>query len=133
MSTGEYRLQIATDIDVTRASMQARRCSLAQGFDAITAAMLVTTVSELGTNILKYAVRGELVIQPIERAGKKGLLIRATDQGPGIANVEIAMKDHHSTGGTLGLGLPGVKRMMDEFEIRSEPSRGTTVTVKKWK
>ena len=132
MSTGEYRLPIATDIDVTRASMQARRCALAQGFDTITAAMLVTTVSELGTNILKYAVRGELVIQPIERVGKKGLLIRATDQGPGIVDVDTAMQDHHSTGGTLGLGLPGVKRMMDEFEIRSEPKRGTTITVKKW-
>ncbi len=133
MSTGEYRLPIATDFDVTRASMQARRCGLAQGFDTIAAAMLVTTVSELGTNILKYAARGEIIIQPIERTGKKGLLIRAIDQGPGITDIELAMKDHHSTGGTLGLGLPGVKRMMDEFEIKSAPNQGTSITVKKWK
>jgi serine/threonine-protein kinase RsbT len=132
MTTGEYRLPIAKDVDLTRASMQARRCALAQGFDANAAAMLVTAVSELGTNILKYAVRGEIVIQPIERCGKKGLSIRVTDQGPGIADVETAMQDHHSTGGTLGLGLPGVKRMMDAFEIRSEPNRGTTITVTKW-
>jgi serine/threonine-protein kinase RsbT len=99
----------------------------------MTTALLVTTVSELGTNIIKYAGQGEIAIQPIEQDNKKGILIRATDQGPGIEDVLAAMQDHHSTGGTLGLGLPGVKRMMDEFEIRSEPKHGTVVTVKKWK
>jgi serine/threonine-protein kinase RsbT len=132
MATGEYRITIAIDMDVTRASMQARRCALNEGFDATTTALLVTTVSELGTNIIKYAGRGEITIQPIQEETKKGILIRAVDQGPGIADIKMAMKDHHSTGGTLGLGLPGVKRMMDEFDIRSELKRGTTITVKKW-
>lgn len=132
MATGEYRIIIAVDLDVTRASMQARRCAMAQGFDATTTALLVTTVSELGTNIIKYAGIGEITIQPIEEGTKKGLLIRAIDQGPGIADIKAAMQDHNSTGGTLGLGLPGVRRMMDDFDICSEPTRGTTVTVKKW-
>lgn len=132
MATGEYRIVLAASLDVTRASMQARRCALSQGFETTTAALLVTTVSELGTNILKYAGRGEITIQPIEDGNKKGILVRAIDQGPGISDIAAAMQDHHSTGGTLGLGLPGVKRMMDEFTIRSEPKRGTTVTVKKW-
>jgi serine/threonine-protein kinase RsbT len=132
MTTGAYRLVIATDLDVTRASMQARRCALGQGFSDTTTALLVTTVSELGTNIIKYAGRGEIVIQPIEEGNQSGILVRATDRGPGITDIKTAMQDHHSTGGTLGLGLPGVKRMMDEFEIRSELGRGTTVTVKKW-
>ncbi|MEQ8667604.1 MAG: ATP-binding protein [Pirellulales bacterium] len=133
MATGEYRIIVAVDLDVTRASMQARRCAMAQGFNATTTALLVTTVSELGTNILKYAARGEITIQAIEEGEKKGILIRALDHGPGIANIKAAMQDHHSTGGTLGLGLPGVKRMMDEFDIHSELKRGTSVTVKKWK
>jgi serine/threonine-protein kinase RsbT len=132
MATGEYRIIIAVDLDVTRASMQARRSAMAQGFGATTTALLVTTVSELGTNIIKYAGRGEITIQPVEDGDKKGILIRAVDQGPGIADIKVAMQDHHSTGGTLGLGLPGVRRMMDNFEIRSEPKRGTTVTVTKW-
>jgi serine/threonine-protein kinase RsbT len=132
MATGEYRISIAVDLDVTRASMQARRCAMGQGFDTTATALLVTTVSELGTNIIKYAGRGEITIQPIQEGAKKGILIRAIDQGPGIADIKAAMQDHHSTGGTLGLGLPGVKRMMDDFEIRSELKRGTTVTVKKW-
>jgi serine/threonine-protein kinase RsbT len=132
MGTGEYRINIAVDLDVTRASMQARRCAMDQGFKSTTTALLVTAVSELGTNIIKYAGRGEITIQPIQEGTRKGILIRAVDQGPGIADIEAAMQDHHSTGGTLGLGLPGVKRMMDDFEIRSEPKRGTTVTVKKW-
>jgi serine/threonine-protein kinase RsbT len=133
MATGEYRIVVAVDLDVTRASMQARRCAMSQGFNPTTTALIVTTVSELGTNIIKYAGRGEITVQPIHEGKKQGILIRAVDQGPGIADITTAMQDHHSTGGTLGLGLPGVKRMMDDFEIRSEPNRGTTVTAKKWK
>jgi serine/threonine-protein kinase RsbT len=133
MATGEYRLSLVAEMDVTRASMQARRSALAMGFDAIATGQLVTTASELGTNVLKYAVRGEIVIRPIEQSGRRGLLIQATDHGPGIRDIDEALLDHHSTGGTLGLGLPGVRRMMDEFDIRSEPNRGTTVTVIKWK
>lgn len=133
MSAGAYRLTIAADLDATLASMQARRCALALGFGTNTVALLATAVSELGTNIIKYAGRGEIAIEPIERDGKRGLQVRAIDNGPGIADIDAAMQDHHSTGGTLGLGLSGVKRMMDEFEIRSQPQRGTSVVVIKWK
>lgn len=132
MTTGEYRIPIGTEFDVTRASLQVLRCAREQGFDKVKVAMLATVVSELTTNILKYAGTGELVLRPIERGGKRGLLIRVSDRGPGIEDVEAALRDHHSTGGTLGLGLPGVRRMMDEFELESEAGRGTTITVKKW-
>lgn len=132
MATQEYRLPIAGEVDVTRVTMQTRRCALEQGFGTTAVALLITSVSELSTNVLKYAGRGELLIQPLDREGKKGLLLRVSDHGPGIADLETALQDHHSTGGTLGLGLPGVRRMMDEFEIQSDPQRGTIVTVKKW-
>jgi anti-sigma regulatory factor (Ser/Thr protein kinase) len=132
MTGREYRLPIAEEFDVTRAALQARRCATAAGFDATKVALLATTVSELGTNVLKYAGAGEVVITAA--AGPRaGITVRVTDRGPGIADLAAAMRDHHSTGGTLGLGLPGVRRMMDEFDIRSAPGAGTTVTVTKWK
>ena len=133
MATGEYRIRIATEFDATRASMQARRCALEQGFDKNKVATLTTVASELATNILKYAGEGHIILRPIEEGTKIGLLICAFDQGPGIKNVDEALQDHKSTSGTLGLGLPSVKRMMDEFEIITEWQNGTTVTVKKWK
>jgi serine/threonine-protein kinase RsbT len=133
MTKGEYWLRIAADIDVMRASMQARRCALDLGFATLEAALFATTVSELGTNILKYAGQGEIHMRPVHHAGRIGLQIRATDRGPGIADTEAALRDHHSTGGTLGLGLPGIRRMMDEFVLESKLTKGTSVTVTKWK
>jgi anti-sigma regulatory factor (Ser/Thr protein kinase) len=91
-----------------------------------------TAASELARNILKYAGSGDVLVATIEERSRVGIAITATDRGPGIANIEQAMDDHFSSGGTLGLGLPGVKRLMDEFEIDSLVGRGTRVSVKKW-
>jgi serine/threonine-protein kinase RsbT len=128
----EYRVPIHTEPDATRAIMQARRSAEDAGFDAARVSMLGTVASELVRNILKYAGSGELIIRQLQRRTGAGLELVAVDRGPGIKDVREAMKDHVSTGGTLGLGLPGVKRMMDEMEVDSTVGKGTTVTVRKW-
>ena len=95
-------------------------------------AVVATSISELARNLLLYAKNGCIVCWAIETEPKKGIVIQATDEGPGIPDVEAALRDGYSTSGGLGLGLPGVKRLMDEFEIFSEENTGTTVRVKKW-
>src|SRR5262245_5294440 len=110
----EFRLAIHTEHDATRAIMQARPSAEGAGFDSARVSMLGTVASELVRNILKYAGSGELIVRLIQKDHVRGLELVATDCGPGIADVNEAMKDHVSTSGTLGLGLPGVKRMMDE-------------------
>ncbi|MEO1128733.1 MAG: anti-sigma regulatory factor [Planctomycetota bacterium] len=107
----------------------------ALGFDQGRRQMVSTAVSELAHNILKYAAHGSITIRGIDRdgaPGDAGLEVVVEDQGPGIPNVEQALEDHFSSSGTLGLGLPGVKRLMDDFHIASEPGCGTTVTVRTW-
>lgn len=128
----EYRVSVHTEPDATRAVMQARRSATAAGFDPARVSMLGTVASELVRNILKYAGSGELIIRIVRKDHVRGLELIATDRGPGIADVEQAMKDHVSTAGTLGLGLPGIKRMMDEMEIDSAVGKGTTVSARKW-
>ena len=128
----EYRVSIHTEPDATRAIMQARRSAAAAGFDAARVSMLGTVASELVRNILKYAGSGELIIRIVRKKELRGLELVATDRGPGIADVAHAMKDHVSAAGTLGLGLPGIKRMMDEMEIESVMGKGTTVSARKW-
>lgn len=91
-----------------------------------------TVVSELATNILKYAARGNVTIEEVRSGGRVGVQVTVTDRGPGIVDVDEALQDHYSSSGTLGLGLPGVRRMMDDFEIDSEVGRGTIVRVRKW-
>lgn len=128
----EYRVTVNSEPDATRAVMQARRSATAAGFDAARVSILGTIASELVRNILKYAVSGELIVRPIDDAGRNGLELVATDRGPGIPDIDRAMRDHASTSGTLGLGLPGVKRMSDEMTVESTVGVGTTVTVRKW-
>jgi serine/threonine-protein kinase RsbT len=94
--------------------------------------MIVTAVSELGRNILMYAGEGEVVVTTIDGSERRGIVVVARDQGPGIHDLQKAMLDGYSTSGSLGLGLPGVRRLMDEFAIESAPGRGTTVTAKRW-
>jgi serine/threonine-protein kinase RsbT len=119
-------------MDVARAALHAGRSCRALGFEPARSQMVATAVSELAGNILKYAVRGEVVVRGVTGRGRKGVEVVVSDNGPGIADVEQALRDHFSTSGTLGLGLPGVKRMMDEFSIESALGRGTTVVVRKW-
>ena len=90
-----------------------------------------TAVSELGYNIIKYAGKGIIRLTPLKDK-RTGIEIVASDKGPGIEDLEAALSDQFSTGGTLGLGLPGVKRLMDEFEVDTSPEKGTKITVRKW-
>ncbi len=102
------------------------------GFTATDATLIATAISELARNILTYAGQGEVAMHGIEGLQRKGIVISARDSGPGIRNTDDVLRDGYSTSGGLGLGLPGVKRLMDEFAIDSELRRGTTVTVRKW-
>jgi len=112
--------------------MEARKAAMAIGFDDIICQMIATAVSELANNIIKYAGRGEIIMERIIVNRRAGMEVVARDSGPGIEDIQKAMADHFSTGDTLGLGLPGVKRMMDEFELSSDPGKRTTVTIRKW-
>lgn len=133
MSIDSIRISIRNENDLTSAILQLRRNAAALGFGIIASSQLATALSELARNILKYADHGLVEIRTIERGRGVAIEIVARDRGPGIADIELAMRDHVSTGGTLGLGLPGVQRMMDEFEIQSEPGEGTCVTVRRWR
>jgi serine/threonine-protein kinase RsbT len=126
------RIAVADEAGLTHAVVEARRLASAAGFGAAGAAKIGTVVSELGRNILKYADRGDVSIRGAARGGRHGLTIVVRDRGPGIPDLEQALADHFSTSGTLGLGLPGVRRMVDEFDIESEAGRGTKVTVTMW-
>jgi serine/threonine-protein kinase RsbT len=112
--------------------MEARKTATAIGFDEIICQMIATAVSELANNIIKYAGHGEILMDRIRAGGRVGMEVMARDRGPGMEDIQKAMEDHYSSGNTLGLGLPGVKRMMDEFELTSEPGSKTTVTIRKW-
>jgi len=132
MSSNKIRLLIARDSDVTQAILRTKRFCEQLGFHVHVVTMIVTTVSELAHNIRKYAQMGEIQLRKVSSGFKTGIEVVAVDKGPGIPDINKAMQDHVSSGGTLGLGLPGVQRMMDEFEIKTEPRKGTEVTVRKW-
>jgi serine/threonine-protein kinase RsbT len=93
---------------------------------------LITAVSELARNMLRYAGGGEVVVEVITRGRENGVRLQFIDKGPGIADIALAMKDGFSTGKSMGLGLPGAKRLVSEFDIVSEVNKGTTVTIIKW-
>lgn len=128
----ETRVPIRSDVDIVAARRAGRELGAGLGFDSPELALIATAISEVARNIVLYARHGEILLSVLERGGKRGLLIIAQDQGPGIARLDLAMTDGYSTGGSLGLGLPGARRMMDEFEITSDIGKGTVVTMRKW-
>jgi serine/threonine-protein kinase RsbT len=130
--TGELHRQIRSERDASRVVLESTLYSREAGFGETPSQMIATSVSELVRNILKYAGTGEIRLRHIKKIGARGIEVEAIDHGPGIADCEAAMTDHYSSGGTLGLGLPSVKRMMDEFSLVSAPGEGTRVTVRKW-
>ena len=132
MSSNDIRVFIDSEASITRAVLQVRRSCKEFGFNDAMGTQLATAASELASNIFKYAGTGEIQVRLLENGGKRGIEIVANDQGPGMDDVEQCMEDNYSSGGTLGLGLPGVRRLMDEFELESEPDRGTKVTIRKW-
>jgi serine/threonine-protein kinase RsbT len=130
---GEIRVAINADQDIVTARQKGRALAIELGFSTGDATLIATSISELARNIVSYARRGEIILKAIQGSSRQGISIIASDSGPGIRDIRQAMRDGFSTSGSLGLGLPGVRRLMDDFEIASEPGRGTIVTVKKWK
>jgi serine/threonine-protein kinase RsbT len=128
----ETQIPIGGDTDIVTARQKGRDLALEAGFSGSDLALIATAISEVARNIIVYAERGEVVLSLAQQDGKRGIVVIARDHGPGIANIEQAMRDGYSTGNSLGLGLPGARRLMDEFEIGSEVGKGTTVTMKKW-
>ena len=133
MPLGEIRVAIHSDQDIVSARQEGRALATRLGFSGVGATFIATAISELARNILAYAGKGEIILQATHGSSREGILVVASDNGPGIRDIPQALRDGFSTSGSLGLGLPGVRRLMDEFEIRSQPGRGTTVSVKKWK
>jgi serine/threonine-protein kinase RsbT len=128
----EVRVPVRSDADVVEARQRGREIAAELGFSSTDLTLIVTAISEVARNIVLYADHGEIVMRQLRGDGRRGIQVVAHDSGPGIADVELAMRDAYSTGNGLGLGLPGARRLMDEFHIDSEVSKGTTVTMKKW-
>jgi serine/threonine-protein kinase RsbT len=133
VAADEVRVQIVSDSDIVAARSMARTLANKLGFSSGDTTLIATAISELARNILSYARQGEILLRAVDGSNRTGILIVASDEGPGISDIRQALLDGFSTSGSLGMGLPGVRRLMDEFEITSEPMHGTTVKVKKWK
>jgi serine/threonine-protein kinase RsbT len=132
MAAAEQRIAISSDRDIVTARQEGRRLASTLNFSSSDLTVIAVAISEVARNILSYAGTGEVGLEIIEKSSRRGIKIVATDRGPGIEDIGLALEDGYSTSGSLGLGLPGVRRLMDEFEIRSEVGRGTTVTLRKW-
>ena len=133
MSVGDIRVAINSDQDIVLARQRGRVMAAELGFSTGDATLIATAISELARNIISYARNGEITLKMVNGLNRQGISVIATDDGPGIPDIRQALRDGFSTSGSLGLGLPGVRRLMDEFEITSQPGRGTIVAVKKWK
>jgi len=129
----EITVPIASDLDIVTARQWGRTLAVRLGYSPTEATLIATAISELARNIVLYAKRGEIWLAVANGGGRQGVVVVARDEGPGIADVPRAIAGGHSTSGGLGLGLSGVRRLMDEFEIASEPRKGTTVIIKRWK
>lgn len=133
MSAEEVEVAISSDRDIVLARQTGRGMAVELGFSSVDATLIATAISELARNIVSYARRGKIILRGIHASSRVGILVVASDEGPGILDVRQALKDGFSTSGSLGLGLPGVRRLMDEFVITSQSGQGTTVKVKKWR
>lgn len=131
LSTQE--LKIATEDDVVLVRRAVRSLAERRGFDSFATAALTTAVTELGRNIWVHARGGQALIEELEEGSRPGMRVEFRDQGPGIPDIEWAMAGGNSTASSLGLGLSGTKRLVDDFQIQSEAGRGTCVRITKWK
>jgi serine/threonine-protein kinase RsbT len=129
----EERIAIESDADVVAARQRARELAAELELTSTDQTLLATAISEVARNITTYATRGEVLLSIVrDNGGREGIRVVARDEGPGIEDVELALQDGYTSGGGLGLGLPGARRLVDEFNIESAPSEGTTVTLVKW-
>jgi serine/threonine-protein kinase RsbT len=124
-------IQTAEDVVGVRQAVRQRAVDL--GFNLVDQTKIVTAASELARNTLQYGGGGTVTLEALEEAGRRGLRLIFEDRGPGITNVELAMKDGYSTGGGLGLGLSGARRLSSEFHIDSRPGEGTRITIVRWR
>jgi serine/threonine-protein kinase RsbT len=130
----EIEVPIQSDQDIVTARQKGRGLAAALNFSSGGATLVALAISELARNIVVYAKKGQIRLKAINGGpARKGIQVVAHDEGPGIVDVDQALRDGFSTSGGLGIGLPGVRRLMDEFRIESKPNQGTTVTVTKWK
>ncbi|HEY6725586.1 MAG TPA: anti-sigma regulatory factor [Polyangiaceae bacterium] len=130
--SAEVNVPIESERDIVIARQRGRELARMLGFSSTDQALLATAISEVARNIVIYAQKGTVLLRGLDEGGRRGLLISAEDHGPGIEDPAAAMRDGYSTGTGLGLGLPGAKRLVDEFELESKCGVGTTVTMKKW-
>jgi serine/threonine-protein kinase RsbT len=131
----EERIAIESDADVVTARQRARELAVDLELTSTDQTLLATAISEVARNITTYATRGEVLLSIVREPGppaRSGIRVVARDQGPGIADLDLAMQDGYTSGGGMGLGLPGARRLVDEFDIETAPSEGTTVTLVKW-
>ena len=133
MPAEEVEVAINSDQDIVLARQRGRAMAIELGFSSGDGTLIATAISELARNIVSYARKGQIKLKGIQGSSRIGILVIASDEGPGISDIRQALRDGFSTSGSLGLGLPGVRRLMDEFEISSQSGRGTTVKVKKWR
>jgi serine/threonine-protein kinase RsbT len=129
----ETRVAIASDEDMVKARAEGRALAAQLGFSKTDATLVATAISEVARNIVVHAGRGEIVMRPVYDSHRHGIVVVARDSGPGIRDLDAAMRDGFGSPGGLGLGLPGAKRLMDEFHLDSRLGDGTTVTMKKWR
>lgn len=126
-------LPIVNDSDVVMVRQRVRAWAIEQNFTLVDQTKIVTAASELARNVLVHGGGGTVRLEALHNGSRQGLRLIFEDQGPGMADVELSMKDGFSTGSGLGLGLSGAKRLSNEFEIRSKPGEGTTVSITRWK
>lgn len=129
----EVCIPIESDLDIVTARQKGRELAAAHGFSGTEQTLIATAISEVARNIVSYADRGEILLERLVNDGRHGIAVVARDEGPGIPDIDLAMQDGYSTGRSLGMGLPGAKRLMDEFELTSVVNQGTTVSMKKWR
>ena len=128
----EAHVPIEHETDIVTARQKGRELAARTGLSATEQTLIATAISEVARNIVVYAHHGEVVLAIIVQQGRRGVLGVARDEGPGIANPDLAMRDGYSTSRSLGMGLPGARRLMDEFELSSIVGKGTTITMTKW-
>jgi serine/threonine-protein kinase RsbT len=129
--TDERTIQSAEDVVAVRHAVRQRAVELA--FNLVDQTKIVTAASELARNTVQYGGGGRVTIEAVEDLGRRGIRLTFEDDGPGIADVELAMKDGFTTGGGLGLGLSGARRLSNDFRIESTPGKGTRVVITRWR
>lgn len=130
--SGDVHVPIEHEADIVTARQKGRELAATIGFSSTDQTIIALAISEIARNIVSYAARGGMTLSRVENGGRRGISIVAEDEGPGIADIELAMRDGYSTGKSLGVGLPGARRIVDEFELASTVGKGTTVTMRKW-